>query len=79
MAGSLNLNNVPEELKAAIEEHYADCPSLKELADSFGITVSRLHNIAHAMHVPRSFAARSRESSACSTVNRHRFVSYLND
>lgn len=77
MASTLNLNNVPAELKAAIEERYADCPSLKELADSFGITVSRLHNIAHAMHVPRSFAARSRDSSVRSTVNLHRFPDYL--
>jgi len=77
MAGSINLNNVPAELKAAIEEHYADCPSLKELADSFGITVSKLHNIAHAMHVPRSLEARSRESSVRSTINRHRFPDYL--
>ncbi len=77
MARTLNLNNVPAELKAAIEERYADCPSLKELADSFGITLSRLHNIAHVMRVRRSSEARSRTSSYNSTLTRHRFPDYL--
>lgn len=76
---TLNLNNVPEHVKTAIVEHYADCPSLKELAASLGITLSRLHNIAHVMRVPRSMEARSRAASEVASRNRHRFVSYLNN
>lgn len=66
----LNLNLVPQHIKDAVEREYASCEDLGEMAARLGITLNRLYNIAHAMHVHRDKALVGKRISHSSTIHR---------
>ena len=70
----LNLELIPQHIKDAVERDYPSCTDSKAMAASLGISLSRLQNIAHAMHVPRSLEARSEVSSRAATITRRRWA-----